>query len=145
MLGWHAGDLHPVKRIIDEGDVNDFLSQRKFRILAIIDGYAREGLAIMVARKVKTGDAIALLFNLFIFRGILEHVRSDNGPEFTVKVVRKWLARLSVKTLFIEQGSAWENGYNESFKGKLQGELLNRKIFTTLEEAKVSLGQWRRE
>ena len=88
---------------------------------------------------------IDLLFNLFIFRGIPEYIRSDNGPEFTAKAVRKWLNRLGVKTLFIEPGSPWENGYIESFNGKLRDELLNREIFTTLEEAKVLIEQWRRD
>ena len=118
---------------------------RAFKILNIIDEYTRECLAILVARKIKNQDVIDLLFHLFIFRGIPEHIRSDNGPEFTAKAVRKWLARLGVKMLFIELGSPWENGYIESFNGKLRDELLNREIFTTLEEAKVLIEQWRRE
>ena len=118
---------------------------RAFRILAIIDEFTRECLAILVARKITTQDVIAVLFNLFIFRGIPEHLRSDNGPEFTAKAIRSWLNRLGVKTLFIERGSPWENGYVESFNGKLRDELLNREIFTTLEEAKVLIEQWRRE
>jgi putative transposase len=77
--------------------------------------------------------------------GIPEHLRSDNGPEFTAKAIRAWLNRLGVKTLFIERGSPWENGYIESFNGKLRDELLNREIFTTLEEAKVLIEQRRRE
>ena len=100
---------------------------------------------MLIARKIKNQDVIDLLFYLFIFRGIPEHIRSDNGPEFTARTVRKWLARLGVKTLFIEPGSPWENGYIESFNGKLRDELLNREIFTTLEEAKVLIEQWRRE
>jgi len=118
---------------------------RAFKILNIIDEYTRECLAMLVARKIKNQDVIDILFDLFIFRGIPEHIRSDNGPEFTAKAVRKWLARLGVKTLFIERGSPWENGYIESFNGKLRDELLNREIFTTLGEAKVLIEQWRRE
>ena len=118
---------------------------RAFKILNIIDEYTRECLAILIARKIRNQDVIDLLFNLFIFRGIPEHIRSDNGPEFTAKAVRKWLTRLGVKTLFIEPGSPWENGYIESFNGKLRDDLLNREIFTTLEEAKVLIEQWRRE
>ena len=68
-----------------------------------------------------------------------------NGPEFTAKAIRKWLSRIGVKTLFIEPGSPWENGYIESFNGKLRDELLNREIFTTLEEARVLIEQWRQE
>jgi transposase InsO family protein len=116
-----------------------------FRMLNIIDEYTRECLAILVARKIKKQDVIALLFHLFIFRGIPEHIRSDNGPEFTARAVRKWLGQLGVKTLFIEPGSPWENGYIESFNGKLRDELLNREIFTTLTEAKILIEQWRRE
>ena len=107
--------------------------------------YTRKCLAILVARKIKNQDVIDLLFQLFILRGIPEHIRSGNGPEFTAKAVRKWLNRLGVKTLFIEPGSPWENGYIESFNGKLRDELLAREIFTTLEEAKVLIEQWRRE
>jgi putative transposase len=118
---------------------------RAFKILNIIDEYTRECLAMLVARKIKNQDVVDGLFNLFIFRGIPEHIRSDNGPEFTARTVRKWLAQLGVKTLFIEPGSPWENGYIESFNGKLRDELLNREIFTTLEEAKILMEQWRRE
>ena len=118
---------------------------RAFRILNIIDEYTRECLAILVKRCSTSQDVIDQLFELIILRGIPEHIRSDNGPEFTAKAVRGWLNRLGVKTLFIEPGSPWENGYIESFNGKLRDELLNREIFTTLIEAKVLIGQWRRE
>ena len=118
---------------------------RAFKILNIIDEYTRECLAILVARKITNPDVIDLLFDLFILRGIPEHVRSDNGPEFTAKAVRKWLNKLGVKTLFIEPGSPWENGYIESFNGKLRDEILNREIFTTIQEARVLIEQWRRE
>jgi len=118
---------------------------KAFKILNIIDEYTRECLATLVNRKIKADDVIDQLFNLFVFRGIPEHIRSDNGPEFTARAVRKWLNRLGVKTLFIEPGSPWENGYIESFNGKMRDELLDREIFTTLEEAKVLINQWRRE
>ena len=71
--------------------------------------------------------------------------RSDNGSEFTAELVRRWLAALDVQTLFIEPGSPWENGYVESFNGKLRDELLDREIFYTLAEAKILIEQWRRE
>jgi putative transposase len=118
---------------------------RKFRTLNIIDEFTRECLAIKVNRKLNSQDVIDELFKLFVYRGIPDHIRSDNGSEFTAKIVRKWLNRLGVKTLFIEPGSPWENGYIESFNGKLRDELLNREIFITLEEAKVLIEQWRRE
>jgi putative transposase len=118
---------------------------RAFRILNVIDEYTRECLAMLVARKINSQDVIDLLFHLIIFRGIPERLRSDNGPEFTAKAIRKWLSNIGVKTLYIEPGSPWENGYIESFNGKLRDELLNREVFTTLEEAKVLIEQWRRE
>lgn len=118
---------------------------RSLRMLNIIDEYSRECLAILVRRQITSQDVIDVLFELFIFRGIPEYIRSDNGPEFTAKAVRSWLERLGVKTLFIEPGSPWENGYIESFNGKLRDELLNREIFTTLTEAKILIEQWRRE
>ena len=91
---------------------------RAFKILNIIDEYTRESVGVKVERKIKAQDVIDKLFDLFILRGVPEHIRSDNGPEFTAKAVRKWLSRLGVRTLFIERGSPWENGYIESFNGK---------------------------
>lgn len=85
------------------------------------------------------------LSKLFLLRGMPRNIRSDDGPEFTTKAVREWLNRLGVKTLFIEPGSPWENGYMESFNGKLRDELLDREIFTTLLEAKELIENWRRE
>ncbi len=73
------------------------------------------------------------------------HLRSDNGSEFTARAVRQWLSKLGVKTLFIERGSPWENGYTESFNGKSRDELLSREIFTTLAEAQVLIKEWRKQ
>lgn len=118
---------------------------RPLRILTIIDEYTRESLAISVGRRVTSESVIEQLTDLFIRKGLPEHVRSDNGSEFTAKAIRHWLERLGVKTLFIEPGSPWENGYIESFNGKLRNELLNGEIFTTLLEAQVLIEQWRTE
>lgn len=98
-------------------------------MLNIIDEYTRECLAIQVARSLKAGDVEACLTELFCSRGVPEHIRSDNGSEFTAKSIRKWLNELGVKTVYIEPGSPWENGYIESFNGKLRDELLNGEIF----------------
>jgi putative transposase len=118
---------------------------RAFRILSVLDEYTRECLAILVARQITSQDVIDRLFHLFIFRAVPEYIRSDNGPEFTARQIRSWLNRLGVRTLFIERGSPWENGYIESFNGKLRDELLNREIFTTLAEAKILIEEWRKE
>jgi len=71
--------------------------------------------------------------------------RSDNGAEFTAKSIRKWWNELGTKTAYKEPGSLWENGYIESFNGKLRDELLNREIFYTLQEAKILIDRWRKE
>ena len=118
---------------------------RAFRMLNILDEYTRECLNITVERKITSHQVIERLADLFIAKGIPGHIRSDNGPEFTAKAVRKWLGRLGVTTLFIEPGSPWENGYIESFNGKLRDGLLNGEIFTTLLEAKVLIENWRKE
>jgi putative transposase len=117
---------------------------RSFRMLVIIDEHTRECLAIDVARKLTSEDLLERLSDLFICRGVPDYVRSDNGPEFTAHCVRDWLQTVEVKTLFIEPGSPWENGYVESFNGKLRDELLNREVFDTLLEAKVLIERWRR-
>ena len=116
---------------------------RGFRLLTIIDEYSRECLAIDVARRLTSEDVLDQLTQLFIQRRIPAYIRSDNGSEFTAQTVRQWLATLGVKTLYIEPGSPWENGYLESFNGKLRDELLNVEIFDTLLEAQVLVGRWR--
>ena len=118
---------------------------RSFRLLVVIDEFTRECLAIKVERRTRADDVMGLLTELFILRGVPDHLRSDNGPEFTARAVREWFGRLGVRTLFIEPGSPWENGYVESFIGKLRDELLDREIFYTLKEAKVLVEEWRRE
>jgi putative transposase len=118
---------------------------RAFRILNIMDEYSRECLGILVDRHITADDVIEVLSTLFITVGIPEHIRSDNGPELTAKALRQWLNDLGVNNLFIEPGSPWENGYIESFNGKLRDELLNREIFTKLWEAKVLIEGWRIE
>ena len=118
---------------------------RKLRLLTVVDEYTRECLAIDVGRRLNSEDVLVRLEKLFVERGSPDYIRSDNGSEFTADAVRRWLRRLGVKTLFIEPGSPWENGYNESFNGKLRDELLNGELFYTLEEARVLIEAWRRE
>ncbi len=118
---------------------------RALKLLTVLDEHTRECLAIVVARKIRAHDVLEVLADLFVRHGPPEYLRSDNGPEFTAKLVRRWLGRVGVETLFIEPGSPWENGYNESFNGKLRDELLNGEIFCSLAEAAVLVEQWRRE
>lgn len=118
---------------------------RPIKIMTVIDEYSRECLALVVDRKIKSNDVLFSLSDLFLIYGVPDHIRSDNGPEFTAKLVREWLERTGVKTLFIEPGSPWENGYNESFNGKLRDELLNGEIFYNLKEAQAMIEKWRKE
>ena len=118
---------------------------RKLRMLTVIDEYSRECLAIEVDRRLRSDDVLHKLAELFTIHGPPEHIRSDNGPEFTAHAVRDWLQRVGVKTLFIAPGSPWENGYNESYNGTLGAEVLKREIFYTLEEAQFIIEQWRQE
>ena len=117
---------------------------RPLKLLTVIDEYTHECLAIRVARSMTANDVLWVLADLFLEYGIPEHTRSDNGPEFVAKAIRGWLAELGVTTLFIEPGSPWENGYVESFNGKLRDELLNGEIFYTLKEAQILTADWRR-
>ena len=117
---------------------------RPLKLLTVLDQSTRQCMAIKVARKIRAHDVLEVLADLFARHGPPEHLRSDNGPEFTAKLVRQWLARLGVQTLYIEPGSPWENGYNESFNGKLRDEFLNGEIFYTLPEAVILVEQWRR-
>jgi transposase InsO family protein len=118
---------------------------RSFRMLTLIDEYSRECLAIDVSRRLTSEDVLERLSDLFVRRGVPDYIRSDNGSEFTAKKVTEWLDRVDVKTLFIEPGSPWENGYNESFNGTLRYELLDVELFDTLLEAKVLIERWRIE
>ena len=127
----------------------DFVQDRThdgvaFRMLCVIDEYTRECLAIRVERKLNSRDVLDTLGELFVKHGPPEHIRSDNGPEFIAIALREWLQNLEVKTLYIEPGSPWENGYCESFNSKLRDELLAREIFYDLREAQILIEGWRR-
>ena len=128
----------------------DFVHDRtsnghEIRMLTIMDEYTRECLAIEVNRRLNSTNVLDVLSQLFLERGAPQYIRSDNGPEFIARRVRWWLKRQGVETLFIEPGSPWENGYIESFNGRLKDELLNGEIFATLYEAKVLVERWRWE
>jgi len=128
----------------------DFMEDRthndvKFRILNVIDEFTRECLAVRVGRSLTHQSVSEVLTNLFCERGVRVHIRSDNGSEFTANRVRAWLRHLEVKPLYIEPGSPWENGYIESFNGKMRDELLAKEIFYSLKEAQLLIEIWRRQ
>ena len=128
----------------------DFVSARThdgrtLRLLTLIDEYTRECLAIRVARRLGSAEVLETLADVMLGHGIPEYIRSDNGPEFIAKELRQWLAKLGTGTLYIEPGSPWENGYCESFNGKLRDECLNGEIFYSRQEAQIVIEWWRIE
>ena len=141
--------LRPERR--DHIWVYDFVEERthdgrKFRTLNVVDDLilslskdTHECLAIQVARKLNTTDVIDVLSDLFILRGMPEHIRSDNGPEFIAKAVQTWISAVGARTAYIAPGSPWENGYVESFNARFRDELLNGEIFPSLREAEITI------
>ncbi len=103
---------------------------RAVRLLTIMDEYSRECLAIRAGRGMRSADIIEVLPELMMIREVPGHIRSDNRPEFTARAVRERLGRVGARTLYIEPGSPWENGYIESFNGKLRDELLEARVLT---------------
>ena len=118
---------------------------RQLKLLVVIDEFTRECLAAEVGRTFTARDVMLTLQYLFAVRGAPQHVRSDNGPEFIAKELHRWLERAAVNTLYIQKASPWENGYVESFNGKLRDELLNRELFLSVPEARYVLDEWRAE
>jgi putative transposase len=112
-------------------------------MLTLIDEFTKEALAICPARRIRSNDVIDIFADVMTERGVPEFIRSDNGPEMVAKKLRRWLSRVGAQTIYIAPGSPWENGYCESFNGKLRNELLNGEIFYTLREAQVVIEQWR--
>lgn len=118
---------------------------RTLKLLPIEDEFTRECLALEVNRGLTATDVVGVLRYLFEVRGAPKFIRSDNGPEFIAKAIRKFLAESGVGTLYIEPGSPWENGYSESFNSRLRDELLDRELFVSLKEAQVVSEDYRME
>jgi putative transposase len=116
---------------------------RSVRLLNLIDEYSRECLLIRAERRWSSAKVIEALADVMLMKGVPEHIRSDNGPEFVARDLRQWLAATGAKTLYIEPGSPWENGYCESFNSKLRDEFLNGEIFYSMKELRVLAERWR--
>jgi putative transposase len=116
---------------------------RSLKWLSIIDEYTRECLALEVNRRMTSDDVLDVLRDLFVVRGVPQHIRSDNGPEFIAQAIRGYLGAAGVETLYIEPGSPWQNGYAESFNSRLRDELLNAEIFENVPEAQSMAAEWR--
>lgn len=118
---------------------------RPLKCLSIVDEFTRECLVLEVERSIKSCDVIDLLAELFIIRGVPQHIRSDNGPEFIANAVKSYLKRAGVDTLYVEKGSPWENGYAESFHSRVRDELLNVELFLDLRDAKGHAARWKND
>ena len=132
--------LRPERR--DHVWAYDFVEERthdgrKFRTLNVVDEFTHECLAIRVSRKLKSIDVIDVLSDLFVLRGVPDHIRSDNGPEFIAKAVQTWISAVGARTAYIAPGSPWENGYVERFNARYRNELLNGEIFYSLRKAEI--------
>ena len=126
----------------------DFVSARthdgrSVRLLNLIDEHTRESLLVRAERRWTSARVISALADVMVMKGVPEHLRSDNGPEFVAKDLRKWLDKTGAKTLYIEPGSPWENGYCESFNSKIRDEFLNGEIFYSMKELRVLAERWR--
>lgn len=118
---------------------------RSLKWLSIVDEYTRECLALVTARSIAAQDVIDVVAELFVLRGAPQHLRSDNGPEFIARRLRRWLEWTEAKTLYIAPGAPWENGYAESFHSRLRDELLNVEEFTSMAEARIFAERWQLE
>ena len=116
---------------------------RRVRLMTLIDEFTRKCLDIRVARRINAIGVIETLADAMLFNGLPTYIRSDNGPEMVATILREWLRGLGTGNLYIEPGSPWENGYCESFNGKLRDECLNAEIFYSLREAQVVIEKWR--
>lgn len=125
--------------------IDHTINGKAFKVLNIIDEYTRECLATLVNRKIKADDVIDQLFNLFVFRNVPEHIRSDNGPEFVSKALDQWAYLNSVELDFSRPGKPTDNGLIEAFNGRLRQECLNESWFLSLEDAREKVESWRQQ
>jgi len=117
---------------------------RALKLMVVMEEYTRRCLAIHVARRIRSKEALHVFADLMVKHGVPEHIRSDNGPDMVAEQLRDWLGHVGSKTAYITPGSPWENGYCESFNGRMRDELLNGEIFYTLMEAQVVIENWRK-
>lgn len=113
--------------------------------LSVVDEFTRECLALEVNRSMTAGGVADVLIGLFTTRGIPDHIRSDNGPEFIATTLRRLAELTGVENVYIAPGSPWENGYAESFHGRLRDELLNAEVFTDVRDARALASSWKNE
>jgi putative transposase len=114
-------------------------------VVSIVDEFTRECLCLKVARSITSEDVIDALAELFAMRGVPQHIRSDNGPEFVAHAIQRWLGQIGVQTLYIEPGAPWENGYAESFHSRFRDEFLAREEFENVAAARTLTTAWKED
>jgi putative transposase len=144
-LGWERPEEAAGPNEVWTFDFVFDLTQRgqKLKMLTVLDEYTRECLEIRVEQGMKSRDVLEILDELMAERGVPKHVRCDNGSEFIAEELRDWLQSKGVEPLYIEPGSPWQNGYIESFNGKLRDECLNQEVFLSKTEAQVVVDWYR--
>jgi putative transposase len=147
----HSGNSCAVKKAEHKNHVwcwdftmDETVDGRRLKWFSVVDEYTRECLALEVERRMTARDVVAILTRLETQRGTPRAIRSDNGPEFIARAVRKWLAARNVGPLYIAPGSPWENGYSESFNSRMKAEFADREVFGSLLEAKVLGAEYQR-
>jgi len=117
---------------------------KRIKFLNIVDEHTRESLVILPARSITAKDVQAVLNRLVVEKGVPNHIRSDNGPEFIANIIKVWVNETGIETIYIEPGSPWENPFIESFNGTFRDECLNRELFGSILEAEIITGEWRK-
>lgn len=115
----------------------------KLRVLTLIDEYTRECHALHADRSLSAADILRVLAEKIDQHGAPQFIRSDNGPEFIATIIQKWLKDNGIKTIYIEPGCPWQNGYAESFNSRFRRECLDRELIYTLSEVRVVINDWR--
>lgn len=115
------------------------------KVLTVMDEFTREGLALEVATSLPAQRVLTVLERLVVIHGRPQFIRSDNGPEFIALAVRGWLAQHHMRTLYIDPGCPWQNGFGERFNGTVRDECLNMHVFHSVAEARIVLASYHRQ
>jgi putative transposase len=137
--------MHPGHVWTDDFLFDHCLNGMPLKVLTVMDEFTREGLAIAVATSLPAQRVLAVLEQVVARHGVPQFVRSDNGPEFIALVVRTWLAQHQMRTLYLDPGRPWQNGYGERFNGTVRDECLNMHSFHSVAEARVVRSVYRRQ
>jgi putative transposase len=117
---------------------------QQLKCLTVTDEWTKEGLAIEVDGRLRSGRVKEVLSRLVSERGAPRYLRSDNGPEFVARARLEWIADQRIETALIDPGKPWQNGVGESFNGKFRDECLSMEWFRSRTEAKAIVEAWRR-